>query len=97
MSESILVLSWVLPMVFVSTGSGMYVGLGIALRSRARAIQDERDKTLKALQSVFRSAEEVSSDVDAHARDLVSDERRVEQIEAPADFEEAQREIIHQI
>ncbi len=84
-------------MVFVSTGIGMFLGSGHALRSRGREIQDERDKTLKALQSVFRSTEELSSDVDAHTRDLVSAERRVEQIEAPADFEEAQREIIHQI
>ena len=84
-------------MVVVSMGIGIYLGFGLALRSRGKAIQEERDKTLKALQAVFRSTEELSSDVDAHTRDLVSVERRVEQIEAPEDFGEAQKEIIHQI
>ena len=84
-------------MVVVSMGIGIYLGFGLALRSRGKAIQEERDKTLKALQAVFRSTEELSSDVDAHTRDLVSVERRVEQIETPEDFGEAQKEIIHQI
>ena len=52
---------------------------------------------MDALRSVLKSADELSSGVDAHNRDLATVERRVEEIEVPEDFEEVQLVIIEQI
>lgn len=96
-SESIYVLFWVLPIMLVSVGIGIYLGFGLALRRKGKEIQDERTKTLNALHTVLRSAEELSSDVDAHTRELTHVEQQVEELDVAEDFEEVQQVIIRQI
>ncbi len=97
MSESIFVLSWVLPIVLVSLGIGVYLGYGLALRRKGKEIQTERSKTLKALHSVVRSTEELSSDVDAHNRDLETVGKKVGDLPTGEYYEEIQQFLMTQI
>jgi diguanylate cyclase len=96
-AQAIYILAWLLPMVAVSLGVGVYLGYGFALRRKASEIHDERAKTLKTLQMVLRSTEELSCDVDAHNRDLQSVGRSVEEIHGTDDFDKVQQALIEQI
>lgn len=90
-------LIWLVPGIFVSIVIGGYIGYNFAIRRHSKIITEERAKTLTALQHVFESAEELSSDVDQHNSDLQSVGREVSVIAAQGDYESIKQTLLNQI
>ena len=90
-------LIWLVPCIFVSIVIGGYIGYNFAIRRHSKIITDEREKTLTALQHVFESAEELSSDVDQHNSDLRNVGNEVSSIAAQGDYESVKQTLLNQI
>ncbi len=97
MTESVFILIWLLPCVLVCIIVGAYVGYGFALRRHGEQIHEERQKTLEALQSVVRSAEELTSEVDSHSNELASVGRTVDDLAMSGEYEVVKQTLLQQI
>ena len=97
MTESVFVLIWLLPCIFVCIIVGGYVGYGFALRRHGEQIRDERQKTLEALQSVLQSAEELTTEVDSHSHELASVEETVDDLSTTGGYEMVKQTLLQQI
>lgn len=97
MSASIYILIWLVPSMLVSIFVGAYVGYSFALRRHGDQIREERQKTLEALQSVAKSAEELTTEVDSHNVELETVGRTVGDLSANGAYEQIKQTLLTQI
>lgn len=97
MTSAIYILIWLLPSILVSIIVGGYIGYSFALRRHGSLIQDERQKTLQALQSVLESAEALTTEVDSHNSELESVGRTVDDLSTSGEYEQIKQTLLAQI
>lgn len=97
MNAIVYLLIWVLPAVVATLLFGAYVGYNFALRRHGKQIEQERQTTLEALQSVLSSAEQLTTDVDSHNNELKSVGREVHVMHANGDYEQVKEVLLQQI
>ena len=91
------VLIWVVPAIMVSLGLGATVGRILALRSENSRLAQDRAKTLKALQKLVDSTEQLTSDVGQHNTDLATVGQDVCDVSVGEAFEEVQAQLLGHI
>jgi diguanylate cyclase len=95
--DLIYVVLWVLPSVLVGVGVGIRIGLGKSRHHHDESFDAERDKTLKVLQTVLQSTEQLTKDVDTHNADLETVERNVVSLQGTGQLEDIQNALLTQI
>jgi diguanylate cyclase len=90
-------LIWIVPSMLISIVIGGYIGYSFALRRHSTIINEERDKTLNALQHVLESAEELSTGVDQHNTDLRTVGHEVSEIADGGSYEHIKTVLLTQI
>jgi diguanylate cyclase len=91
------VVLWVLPVVLLSVGIGMYLGRCWTLMREDRRLRREREQTLKALMALVASTKQLETDVDTHTTELASVGRTVEDLSTAGGFEAVQKTLLKQI
>jgi diguanylate cyclase len=91
------VLVWVISCVLISVGLGVIIGNGIAVRSMTWHLRKDREKLIKALQTLLSSTEKLSTDVGTHSSELVSVEQSVSDLATDGDLESVQDALLNQI
>ena len=91
------VLVFVLPSAFVCVAIGGFLGYSFALNRIPKQVARERKKTVEALQTVLRSADQLTEDVGHHNTELKSVEESVSGLEAGGDLESMQTALLSEI
>lgn len=91
------VLIWVVPAIMVSLGLGATVGRVLALRREHHYLAQDRAKTLKALQQLVDSTEQLTSDVGQHNTELATVGQDVCDVSEGEEFEEVQAQLLGHI
>jgi len=96
----VVVVGWVLPSVLISMAVGFYVGRGSnqgQQRTELEAAQKERASALKALVTLLKSAEQMTSNVDSHNSEIKEVERTVGDLKLTGELKVVQGELLTQI
>jgi diguanylate cyclase len=95
------VVLWVLPSVLVAVTMGVYIGR--AMRPRGvdmvdeERLQQEREKTLQAMQVLLKCTDQLTTDVDSHNTDLHEAERSIDGMELDGELGIVQSALLTQI
>ncbi len=91
------VLIWILPCVLVSIMIGAVIGRGLALRNMTKRLRTEKTQLIKALQTLLKSTEELSTGVDSHNNELATVQECVTHLNAEGDLDIVQQALLQQI
>jgi diguanylate cyclase len=91
------VIPFVLPCVLIGVGVGVYLGRNMALAKAAVPTESEKEATLKALLTLLKSAEQLTTDVDSHSNELKHVGRTVGDLHLSGELEQVQSSLLGQI
>lgn len=97
MSSLLLVSVWVLPSVIAGVVLGFFIGRGALLAKERQKVEQDRETVLKALGTLLKSTEQLTSDVDTHNSELHQAERTIGHLQAGGDLEDLQHDLLGQI
>ncbi len=91
------VVLWVLPSVLVGVAAGVYIGRRTCTNRETESVEEERTRTLKALQSIVQSTQKLTKDVDSHNGELQMVEKRVGNLHVGDELADIQHAFLEQV
>ena len=86
---------WVLPSVLVGVGVGVYVGRGLRTTQEQAVTDRQQQEMLKAMVTLLKNTEKLSTDMDTHNSELQDVGRTVGDLELGGDLELVQGELLN--
>ena len=88
---------WVLPSVLVGIAVGVYIGRKTCTNRDTESVEEERAKTLKALQGIVQSTQKLTQDVGSHNVELQMVEQRVGNLHVIDELADIQDAFLQQV